>query len=49
MANKRFNKQVPGYGFKRGGQVIKTIAAPLTHLRNLISARAFKKANKKKK
>ena len=21
MANKRFNKQVPGYGFKRGGQV----------------------------
>ena len=21
MANKRFNKQVPGYGFKRGGHV----------------------------
>ena len=21
MANKRFNKQVPGYGFKSGGQV----------------------------
>ena len=21
MANKRFNKQVPGYGYKRGGHV----------------------------
>ena len=33
--------------FKTGGKVIKTITAPLTHLRNWASARAFKKANKK--
>jgi len=33
---------------KSGGKVIKTITAPLTHLRNWISARDFKKANKKR-
>ena len=41
------NKQKKLTGGK-GWNLVKTIAAPITHLRNLASAAAFKRANKAK-
>jgi ribosomal protein S19E (S16A) len=32
MANRRFNKQVPGHGYKHGGQVNKSIVNRLEEL-----------------
>ena len=34
-------------GYK-SGQIVKTITSPVTHLRNILSASAFKKKKKKK-
>ena len=42
------NKPWKRQGFAEAGKVVKTILSPATHLRNILSAKAFKKKKKKK-
>ena len=46
MANKRFNKQVPGYGFKRGGHVNTSRENRLEELGRVDAEKGFTKRGK---
>ena len=43
MPNKRFNKQVPGHGYKGGGQVNKSIVNRLEELGRVDAEKGFTK------